>query len=59
MKRLLACIGVKIFGLSQTKACTDACISRKGFNNHKWLKVFDRGAYNVLDEDGWDTRYMR
>ena len=51
-RRLLVCIGIKIFGKKQQDACDAVGISRPTFSNGGWLERFDRrGAYSVLTED--------
>ena len=60
-RRLLVCIGIKIFGKKQQDACDAVGISHEdgilGINAlvDLWPKVLQAG----VDEDGWDTRYMR
>ena len=41
-RRLLVCIGIKIFGKKQQDACDAVGISRPTFSNGGWLQRFNR-----------------
>ena len=43
-KRLVACIGIKIFGKTQKAACTAASMTPQGLRKGKWLQTWDEGC---------------
>ena len=55
-RRLLVCIGIKIFGkkFDRSQYDEDGFIGINALVD-MWPKVLQAG----VDEDGWDTRYMR
>ena len=58
-RRLLVCIGIKIFGKKQQDACDAVGISRSGFGINALVDMWPKVLQAGVDEDGWDTRYMR
>ena len=63
-RRLLVCIGIKMFGKKQEE-CNRLAFDASQYDKdgfiatnelvYMWPKVLQAG----VDEDGWDTRYMR
>ena len=47
-RRLLVCIGIKIFGKKQQDACDAVGISRSMFSTGGWLQRFNRCCRRVL-----------